>query len=76
MKDRFIRFLKDNHAFDEYKKEILPFKLDDMNAQFEDGGECFLLQDGCIFFHNSAVTGVNWTELSEKWEEMCESAVK
>ena len=70
MRDKFIRFLKDNHAFDEYKKEILPYKLDDLGAQLEDGGQCFLLQDGCIFFYKDAVTGINWKDLSRKWEEV------
>lgn len=71
MKNIFIRFLKDNHAFDAYKKEILPYKLDDLSAQLKDGGAEFLLQDGCIFFYKDAVTGINWKELSKKWEEVC-----
>lgn len=75
MKNKFIRFLKDNRAFDEYKKEIIPFKLENINAEFVDGGACFLLQDGCIFFYKDAVTGVNWKELSQKWEAVCESEV-
>ncbi|MDM5264774.1 hypothetical protein PF327_11265 [Sulfurovum sp. XTW-4] len=72
MKDKFIRFLKDNHAFDEYKEEILPYSLDDLNPQFKDGGAEFLLNDGCIFYWSLATTGVNWKELSEKWKELLE----
>lgn len=76
IKDKFIRFLKDNHAFDEYKKEILPYRFDDLKESFTDGGHSFLLQDGSIFFYNHAVTGVNWKELGEKWEAFCESEDK
>lgn len=50
MKAKFIRFLKDNHAFDEYKEEILPTTFGDLDAQFKDGGAEFVLEDGCIFF--------------------------
>ena len=67
MKNKFIRFLKDNHAFDEYKQEILPYTLEDLNAQLLDGGAEFLLNDGCIFFWGQACTGIDWKELSEKW---------
>lgn len=71
MKEKFIKFLKDNHAFDEYKKEILPYSLNDLNPQFLDGGAEFLLSDGCIFYWSLASTGVNWKELSEKWVDEC-----
>ena len=72
MKNKFIRFLKDNHAFDEYKQEILPYSLEDLNAQLKDGGAEFLLNDGCIFFWRLASTSINWEELSIKWVEMLE----
>lgn len=75
MKDKFIRFLKDNHAFDEYKEEILPYSLDDLNAQLLDGGAEFLLNDGAIFFWRLASTSVNWEELSERWVELCSKDV-
>ena len=72
MKAKFIRFLKDNHAFDEYKEEILPYALGDLKAQFLDGGAEFLLNDGCIFFWGQACTGIDWKELSVKWAELLE----
>jgi hypothetical protein len=75
MKDKFIRFLKENHAFDEYKKEISPLRIGDLDNELSDGGACFLLQDGCIFFYKDAVTGVDWKALSEKWEAVCEGEV-
>ena len=72
IKDKFIRFLKDNHAFDEYKEEILPYTLDDLKAQFLDGGAEFLLNDGCIFHWRLASTSVNWEVLAKKWIELLE----
>lgn len=67
MKDKFIRFLKDAHAFDEYKKEILPYDLNDLRAQFDDGGAKFLLGDGCIFYWTLAKTDVDWEVLNDEW---------
>ena len=70
MKDKFIRFLKDNHAFNEFKTEILPYALKDFNSQFEDGGAEFLLGDGCIFFWRQATTGVYWEKLNGEWVKL------
>lgn len=69
MQDSFIRFLKDNNAFAEFKKEILPYSLRDLLWQMNDGGAEFLLSDGCIFFWRQATTGVDWRVLDEKWKE-------
>ena len=66
MKQKFIRFLKDNRAFDEYKKEILPYSMSDLNAQFKDAAE-FVLEDGCIFFWKNSVTGIYWEGLNAQW---------
>jgi len=49
MKDKFIRFLKDHHSFDEYKKEISPLRIGDLDNELSDGGACFLLQGVYLF---------------------------
>jgi len=67
MKQKFIRFLKTNHALKEFLMEIVPDSLDDLNTQFIDGGAEFVLCDGAIFFHKNAKTDINWAELNEKW---------
>ena len=72
MKHKFIKFLKENHAFQEYQEEIKPYTMKDLEVQLSDGGEQFLLQDGCIFFYNQATTFINWDDLSSKWVAMLE----
>ncbi len=72
MKEKFIRFLKDNHAFDEFKREIRPYIFEDFNAQLLDGGAEFMLHDGCIFYHRVASTGVDWQALDVKWKALCD----
>ena len=67
MKDKFIRFLKDRHCFDEYKEEILPFKLGDLTIEFESGGAEFLINDGAIFFWKHSMTDVDWKKLNDEW---------
>ena len=70
MKQKFIRFLKKKHAFEEFKKEISPRVMDDLSVQFTDGGAEFVLCDGAIFFWNLADTGIDWKKLNEEWLEM------
>ncbi len=65
-KDLFISFMKQHHAFDEYKKEIHPHKFGDLDEQFKDGAE-FVLEDGCIFFWKDAVTDIYWEKLNAEW---------
>ncbi len=72
MKQKFIKFLKENHAFQEYLEEIKPYTIKDLEVQLSDGGEQFLLQDGCIFFYHQATTSINWDDLSSKWMAMLE----
>ena len=67
MKYKFIRFLKKNHAFEEFKEEISPDTMDDLNVQFTDGGAEFVLCDGALFFWNLADTGIDWGKLNEEW---------
>lgn len=67
MKDKFIRFMKDHHAFNEYKEEILPHLFSDLDTQFKDGGHIFVLEDGCIFFWRDAVTDIDWAKLNAEW---------
>lgn len=70
MKQKFIRFLKDNHALKEFLMEIVPDSLDDLNEQFIDGGAEFVLCDGAIFFYKDAKTNTEWEDLNKKWIEM------
>ncbi len=71
MKDKFIRFLKDHQAFDEYKEEIKPYTFEQVCNNFDDGGEEFMLQDGSMFFWKDAVTFVDWATLDKEWKEIC-----
>ena len=68
MKEKFTKFMKKHHAWDEFKVEIRPYTISDLTAQFEEAYE-FLLCDGCIFFWRSAKTDIDWRVLNEKWEE-------
>ncbi len=67
MKSKFIRFMREHHALKEYLMEIVPYSLDDLNVQFNDGGAEFVLCDGAIFFWKDAKTDIDWSELNEKW---------
>ena len=69
MKEEFIRFLKDYRSFEEFKKEIRPYVMSDLTAQFEEACE-FVLCDGCIFFWKSARTDVDWKKLNDMWQEI------
>ena len=71
MKDKFITFMKSHHAFDEFKIDIFPYTMPDLDVQFKDGGAEFVLQDGAIFFWKDSKTGVDWEKLSKEWEVFC-----
>ncbi len=70
MKHKFINFLKSHHAFQEYITEIAPYTMKDLEVQLSDGGEEFLLQDGCIFFYKTAKTDIDWDKLNREWIDM------
>lgn len=70
MKEKFIKFMKKNHAFQEFLEEIRPDTIDNLNTQFKDGGAEFVLCDGAIFFYKDAKTDIDWDILNRKWVEM------
>ena len=70
MKEKFIAFMKQRHAFEEFKKEIRPYTMSDLTAQFIDAYE-FVLCDGCIFFWRLSTTGIDWETLNKEWKEVC-----
>lgn len=70
MKDKFIKFMKKNHAFQEFLEEIHSDTIDNLNTQFKDGGAEFVLCDGAIFFYKDAKTDIDWGRLNRKWVEM------
>ena len=70
MRDKFIRFCKDIHFWDEYIEEVDP-SIDMALKSLEDGGESFMLQDGTMFFHKDAKTKVDWAAIDKEWTEIC-----
>ena len=76
MRDRFIRFMKDNHAYEEFLEEIVPFKIEDLQLQFRDGGAEFVLQDGSLFWWKDSYTFTDWESLDAKWKSICHDAKK
>ena len=74
MKEDFIKFLKENHAFKEYDMEVVADStfnhniqtvLDDIDNGKEDAEG--LLEDGYAFFYDTAVTDIDWQALHDKW---------
>jgi len=64
MKDKFIRFLKDNHTFDEYK-EATDFSFDYIWNMVQ--LRHTLLENGVVIFHRNGMSDVDWKELNRKW---------
>ena len=69
MKDKFIRFMKDNHALKEYEEIIgeeinSPVSLDDL---MEDTSIEVLLENGWVFHHANHNKGIDWSDLHDKW---------
>ena len=62
MKHKFIQFLKEQHALQEFLMEIVPECMDDLDVQFSDGGAEFVLCDGAFFFYKNAKTTVELTQ--------------
>ena len=90
MKQQFIRFLKDEHAWDEFKKCV-----DENNSQLR---KCFkvknpvedvlsrlewgkagvtrnILECGNSFFYDDVTTDVDWQKLSDKWKEQLKCTI-
>ena len=75
MKDKLIRFLKDNHAFNEFKIEV---KKATKGATFDSimhslkVSKSFdvALVDGVSIDYNSEITDIDWEELNKKWIEL------
>ena len=71
-KDSFIRFLKNNHAFDEFKEEIMHCDEIEFSELVEEMGLDSefkfyeLIQDGFIFFYKRAITDISWQALHDK----------
>ncbi len=77
MKDKFIAFLKENHALQEYNREVIADSSFNQNIQsvlddIDNGKEDIegLLEDGYSFFYATAVTDVDWRFLHSKWIEL------
>ena len=71
MVDKFIRFLKDNHAFDEYKREIAPHQFEGLWKDIREMPEG-VLADGYVFFYKDAKTLVDWEMIEQRWLEKLE----
>jgi len=70
LKAKFIKFMKQKKAFAEFKIDIFPTVMSDLDTQFKDGGAEFVLEDGCLFFYKDSKIGVNWKRLNEEWVEV------
>lgn len=64
MKDNFIRFLKDNRAFDEFK-EAIDYDFNVVWQEFKDMPDA-LLEDGVVFFYLNNPEK-DWDILHKKW---------
>ena len=76
MKDEFIKFLKEHHALQEFKKDIYPTTMDDLDTQFKDGGARFVLEDGCLFWYKSAESDADYKTLNTEWVQFCNDLLK
>ncbi len=75
MRDKFIRFLKANRAWDEFqlelKKATKGATIDStmhnlkMSKSFD-----VALADGVVLDYNSELTDIDWKELNMKWVDM------
>ena len=70
LKDAFVRFLKDNHAWDEYL-ETLAFTS---GYQFDHVWDFVqmketLLGDGTVIFWKNGLSDVDWESLHKEWVE-------
>ena len=75
MKDELIRFLKDNHAFNEFKIELKKATkgatLDSvMHGLKSSKSFDVALKDGVALDYNSEITDIDWEELNSKWTEL------
>ena len=74
MKEKLIRFLKDNHAFAEFKEEVTAkgysdldhaLKVIDMHKAWN-----IVLSHDKAFALGNLITDIDWKELNVKWVEM------
>jgi hypothetical protein len=74
MKQKFIRFLKDNHAFDEFKSATMfannraicaVWNLVELKHE--------ILSDGHVIFWKNGLSDVNWERLDKEWRNYLDS---
>lgn len=76
MKTKFINFLKQDHAWEEFKREI-ENQDDGLDAIETIEGAVYvddidsILRDSFYFFYKNAVTNIDWQKLSNEWEIIC-----
>ena len=78
MKQKFIKFLKDNRAFDDFK-ELISFctqndelkTLDDVWDFVELKHE--ILADGHVIFWQNGLSDVDWERLDKEWRNYLDS---
>ena len=71
-KQTFIKFLKANHAFEEWKKEVEKDKLHVKNAlnyMNNKHNAPQVLDNGIIFFYDESERRGFWNNLNMKWKE-------
>jgi hypothetical protein len=68
MRDKLIRFLKDNHAYEEFLHEIAPFTIEDLTQRLNTSPET-ILEDGYMIHYHIAESAIDWRALNEKWKE-------
>lgn len=72
--DEFLRFLRDNHALEEYKEEVIQssnyqYSLDTVlnETKLSEENATINLIDGWFVNYDDSSTPIVWSELNEKW---------
>ena len=85
LREKFIKFLKQNHAFKEYNIEVVASanyhqSIKEILSSMNGSNVSAIFEDGYSFFWKRAVTDVDWKHLHKKWNELllseCENATK
>ena len=88
MKTKFIDFLKQNHAWNEFIREMsyrdelqakrspeiqLDTHLESVFDHLDSEYASEVLFDKHFFDYKNAVSGIDWQKLSDEWERICEN---
>jgi len=74
MRDKFIRFMKDHRAYEEWIDAIAPLCIEDIQEHFIDGCAKDILADGFLFYYSDN-SQADWQELHDLWEEIAKQTI-